>query len=66
MNQKERDIRRKLRILKHSEETGHAAKTCRYFSVAMPKIECGQKLNWARRFIKQWLGGWSSFVYTKR
>ncbi len=34
MNQKERDIQRKLRILKHAEETGHAAKTCRYFGVA--------------------------------
>ena len=34
MNQQERDIQRKLRILNHAEETGHAAKTCRYFGVA--------------------------------
>ena len=34
MNQKERDIQRKLRILIYAEETGHAAKTCRYFGVA--------------------------------
>ena len=34
MNQKERDIQCKLRILKHAEETGHAAKTCRCFGVA--------------------------------
>ena len=33
MNQKERDIQRKLRILKHAEEIGSAVKTCRYFSV---------------------------------
>ena len=26
MNQKERDIQRKLRILKHAEEMGHAAR----------------------------------------
>ena len=33
MNQKERDIQRKLRILKHAEDNGHVAKTCRYFGV---------------------------------
>ena len=33
MNQKERDIQRKLRILKHVEEIGSAVKTCRYFSI---------------------------------
>jgi len=33
MNQAERDIQRKLRILKHAEETGHIARTCRYFGV---------------------------------
>ena len=34
MNQKERDVRRKLRILKHTEENGHVAMNCRYFGVA--------------------------------
>jgi hypothetical protein len=34
MNQKERDIQRKLRILKHAEEFGSAVKTCRYFGIA--------------------------------
>jgi transposase InsO family protein len=34
MNQKERDIQRKLRVLKQAEETGRAARTCRYFGVA--------------------------------
>ena len=33
MNQNERDIRRKLRILKHAEDGGSAVKTCRYFGV---------------------------------
>ena len=34
MNQKERDIQRKLRILRYAEEYGHATRTCRYFGVA--------------------------------
>ncbi len=33
MNQKERDIQRKLRILKHAEDGGSAVKTCRYFGI---------------------------------
>ena len=33
MTQTDRGIQRKLRILKHAEETGHAARTCRYFGV---------------------------------
>ena len=33
MNQKERDIQRKLRILKHAEDIGSAVKTCRYFGI---------------------------------
>ena len=33
MNQNERDIQRKLRILKHAEDGGSAVKTCRYFGV---------------------------------
>ncbi len=38
MNQKERDIQRKLRILKHAEDNGHAARTCRYFGVARARF----------------------------
>ena len=34
MTQPERDIRRKLRILKHAEESGNVAKTCRYFGIS--------------------------------
>ena len=30
MNQKERDVQRKLRILKHAEDGGSAVKTCPY------------------------------------
>ena len=29
MNKDQREIQRKLRILRHAEETGHVAKTCR-------------------------------------
>ncbi len=31
MSKDQREIARKLRILRHAEETGHVAKTCRYF-----------------------------------
>ena len=32
MNRKaEQDIRRKLKVLKHAEETGNVSKTCRYW-----------------------------------
>ena len=33
MNQKERDIQRKLRILRYAEEVGSAVKACRYFGI---------------------------------
>ena len=33
MSKDQREITRKLRILRHAEETGHVAKTCRYFGV---------------------------------
>ena len=33
MNQNERDIQCKLRILKHAETIGSAGRTCRYFGV---------------------------------
>jgi transposase len=33
MTQKDREIQRRLRILKHAEEIGHVGRTCRYFSI---------------------------------
>jgi len=33
MSKDQREIQRKLRILRHAEEIGHVAKTCRYFGV---------------------------------
>ena len=33
MNTDQREIQRKLRILRYAEETGHVAKTCRYFGI---------------------------------
>jgi len=33
MNKDQREIQRKLRILRHAEEIGHVAKTCRYFGI---------------------------------
>jgi hypothetical protein len=32
MNKDQREIQRKLRILRHADETGHVAKTCRHFA----------------------------------
>ena len=33
MSPKDREIQRKLKILKHAEETGHVGRTCRYFGI---------------------------------
>lgn len=33
MNTDQREIQRKLRILKHADENGSVIKTCRYFGV---------------------------------
>ena len=33
MTQADRDVQRKLRILKHAEETGHVTRTCRYYGI---------------------------------
>ena len=33
MKQRERDIQRKLRILRHAEQTGDISRTCRYFGI---------------------------------
>ena len=33
MTKDQRDIQRKLRILRYAEEIGHVAKTCRYFGI---------------------------------
>ena len=33
MTQKDREIQRRLRILRHAEETGHVGRTCRYFGI---------------------------------
>jgi len=34
MTKDQREIQRKFRILRHAEETGHVAKTCRYFGIS--------------------------------
>ena len=33
MTDQERDVQRKLKVLRHAEQTGNIAKTCRYFGV---------------------------------
>lgn len=34
MTKAQRDIRRKLRILNHAQQTGNVSKTCRYFGIS--------------------------------
>ena len=33
MIDQERDVQRKLKVLRHAEQTGNIAKTCRYFGI---------------------------------
>src|SRR5476651_2181423 len=33
MSDQERDVQRKLKVLRHAEQTGNIAKTCRYFGI---------------------------------
>jgi hypothetical protein len=47
MTQPERDIRRKLRILKHAEESGNVAKTCRYFGISRSAYYV-----WKQRYVR--------------
>lgn len=45
MNQSERDIQRKLRILGHAEQIGDVSKTCRYFGTVKASIAGEQPCN---------------------
>ena len=38
MNKDQREIQRKLRILRYAEDIGHVAKTCRYFGIGRSSI----------------------------
>ena len=38
MNKDQREIRRKLRILRHAEKVGHVARTCRYFGIGRARF----------------------------
>ena len=33
MNQDEKEIKRKLRVIRHAQQSGNVSKTCRYFGV---------------------------------
>ena len=43
----EREIKRKLKVLRHAEQNGNAAKTCRYFGVSRSTF-----YRWKRRYKK--------------
>lgn len=47
MNQELREIARKLRVLRHAEDTGQVAKTCRYFGVS-----CSSFYRWRVAYLK--------------
>ncbi|MCP4318179.1 MAG: IS481 family transposase [Hyphomicrobiales bacterium] len=47
MSKDQREIARKLGILQHAEETGHVAKTCRYFGVG-----CSRFCRWREAYRK--------------
>lgn len=38
MTKEERDIQRKLKVLRHAEKSGHVARTCRYFGVGRSSL----------------------------
>jgi transposase len=38
MTKEDRDIQRKLKVLRHAEKTGHVARTCRYFGVGRSSV----------------------------
>lgn len=52
MTQADRDIQRKLKILKHAEVTGHVGLTCRYFGLGRASF-----YRWKAALEKQGEGG---------
>lgn len=52
MNKDQREIARKLRILQHADETGHVAKTCRYFGIGRSSF-----YRWREAYRKHGEGG---------
>ena len=43
----EREIKRKLKVLRHAEQSGNTTKTCRYFRVSRSTF-----YRWQRRYNK--------------
>ena len=50
MNQNERDIQRKLRILKYADEIGSAVKACRILGLPEPAFTAGRCI--IKRMVK--------------
>ena len=40
-----REVQRKLRVLQHAEQTGHVAKTCRYFGIGRASFHRWKRAN---------------------
>ena len=49
MTDQERDVQRKLKVLRHAEQTGNIAKTCRYFGIGRASF-----YRWKNRVSATW------------
>lgn len=52
MTQAQRDIRRKLRVLEHAEQTSNVSKTCRYFGISRDTF-----YRWKKNYQERGEGG---------
>jgi transposase-like protein len=52
MSKDQREMARKIRILQHADDTGHVAKTCRYFGVGRSSF-----YRWRKAYRKHGEGG---------
>lgn len=41
MDERQKEVQRRIRIREHAELTGNAAKTCRYFGISRSVLTCG-------------------------
>lgn len=53
MNQKERDIQRKLRILRYAEEVGRVTRACRYFGIGRATFYLYVRLSHCKSILKR-------------
>jgi len=44
MNEEQRLVQKRLRVLEHAKKTGNVRKTCRYFGIARSSFTAGKEL----------------------